>query len=124
MNEFKENCIFCKIIDKEISAYVIYEDESYIAFLDIFPRAPGHVQVIPKEHMRWVWDSNDIEGYFRIVQKIAQALQRAYGIDLIRSQIYGEEISHAHVWLWPDLPHDGTEKDFAHHAQRIQQVLE
>lgn len=45
-----EECIFCKIIKKEIPANIEYEDEDIIAFRDINPRAPVHVLVIPKEH--------------------------------------------------------------------------
>jgi diadenosine tetraphosphate (Ap4A) HIT family hydrolase len=43
-------CIFCKIVEGEIPAYTIYEDDKTIAFLDINPRAPGHAVVIPKRH--------------------------------------------------------------------------
>ena len=44
------DCIFCKIISKEISAKILYEDEDTISFLDAFPVAKGHTLVIPKEH--------------------------------------------------------------------------
>ena len=116
--------MFCKIVDGEIPAYKVYEDDNFLAFLDINPRAPGHVQVIPKQRMRWVWDHPDIGSYFTVVQKIAKALQQAYGHELIRSQIYGEEVAYAHVWVWPDIPNDGTEKDFALHVEKIKQALQ
>lgn len=118
-----EDCIFCKIVAGEIPSHKIYEDDNFLAFLDIFPRAPGHVQVIPKNHMRFVWDHENIGEYFSVVQKIAKALQKTYGHDLVRSQVYGEEVHHAHVWLWPDLPNDGTEKDFEMHVEKIKQFL-
>lgn len=123
MNEIKENCIFCKIVAGIIPADIVYENDDYMAFLDIRPCAPGHVQVIPKEHMRWVWDSEDIGGYFTVVQKIAHALQKAYGVDLVRSKVFGEEVPHAHVWVWPDVPCDGTEKDFEKHKNLIRKFL-
>jgi len=44
------DCIFCKIINKEIPNYTVYEDENVLAFLDIFPHAMGHTVVIPKKH--------------------------------------------------------------------------
>lgn len=119
----KETCIFCKIITGDVPCYKIYEDEYFLAFLDINPRAPGHVQVIPKEHMRFVWNHTNIGNYFKVVQKIAKALQKAYGQELVRSQIYGEEVFHAHVWVWPDLPNDGTEKDFKSHVEIIKKYL-
>lgn len=81
------------------------------------------MQIIPKEHYRWVWDSKNIDEYFILVQKLAKVLQKTYGQDMIRSQIYGDEVEHAHVWLWPELPHDGTEKDFEAHAQKIKSHL-
>lgn len=101
------DCIFCKIIAGEIPSYKVYEDERYFAFLDIEPRNPGHVLVIPKEHMRWVWDSPDIGGYYEVVQKIAKAQQKVFKTGFIVSLVIGEEVPHAHVWLVPRFPEDG-----------------
>ena len=56
----KDTCIFCKIVKKELPAYVVYENDNFLAFLDIYPLAPGHVQIIPKNHYRWVWDVPNI----------------------------------------------------------------
>lgn len=100
-------CIFCKIISGEIPSYKVYEDENYLAFLDVNPRNIGHTLVIPKKHIRWVWDSDDIEGYFRVVQKIANAQRKAFGTDWVVSLILGEEVEHAHVWLVPRFSNDG-----------------
>ncbi len=118
-----ENCIFCKIVNKEIPAHIVYEDDVFLAFLDINPRGPGHALVIPKKHYRWVWDVPNIGQYFEIVQKIALAEQKAFGEDLIRSQVFGDEVPHAHVWLWPNksTEHD---RDFEINAEKIRQVLE
>ena len=63
------NCIFCKIINKEIPCTKIYEDENFLAFLDINPLSPGHTQIIPKKHYRWVWDIENIGEYFEVVKK-------------------------------------------------------
>lgn len=46
-----EDCIFCKIIKKEIPSEVVYEDEEILAFKDIYPEAPVHILVIPKKHI-------------------------------------------------------------------------
>ncbi len=118
-----ENCIFCKIITKEIPAHIVYEDDTFIAFLDIFPKAPGHIQIIPKDHYRFVWDTPNIGNYFEIVQKLAKILQQVFPNTLIRSQIYGEQIFHAHVWLWPDISLDGSEKDFEKIKEKIKNSL-
>jgi len=124
------NCIFCKIVSGDIPSHKVYEDDNFLGFLDINPRAPGHVQVIPKDHMRWVWDlpagrqvMPNIASYFELVQKIAKAIQKTYKNDMVRSQIYGDEVEHAHVWLWSDLPNDGTEKDFKDHVNKIKKHL-
>ena len=112
-----ENCIFCKIVSGEIPCHKIYESDSFLAFLDINPIAPGHVQVIPKNHQRWVWDVPNVGEYFEVVRKIALAQKKAFGIDMVRSQIYGEEVPHAHIWVWPEAP--GDNKNFEENAKRI-----
>ncbi len=119
MNE--KDCIFCKIIEGVIPNTKVYEDENFIAFLDIHPLAPGHVQVIPKKHYRWVWDVPNAGEYFEVVKKIALAQKKAFGADIVRSQIYGEEVEHAHIWIWPETT--GDEKDFAGNAGKIIQAL-
>ncbi len=96
-----DSCIFCKIINKEIPAHVVYENDEYLAFLDIRPLSPGHTLIIPKKHHRWVWDVNPIGSYFETVQKVAIALKKSFGTDCIMSKIVGEEVPHAHVWVYP-----------------------
>ena len=96
-----DSCIFCKIIRKEIPSHIVYEDDAYLAFLDIRPLSPGHTLVIPKEHHRWVWDVSPIGPYFEAVQKIAKAIQKAFAIDCVVSKVVGEEVPHAHVWIYP-----------------------
>ena len=117
------DCIFCKIISKEIPAHIVYEDEHYLAFLDIRPLSPGHTLIVPKQHMRWVWDSPDIGGYFSIVQKIALALQKTYGAP-VHSKIIGEEVHHAHVWVYPDPEKaKGDKNDFVAHASLVKENI-
>ncbi|MFA6520182.1 MAG: HIT domain-containing protein [Candidatus Paceibacterota bacterium] len=113
----EHDCIFCKIINKEIPATIVYEDQNFLAFLDIRPIAPGQTQVIPKKHYRWVWDVPNLGEYFEVVRKIALAQKKAFNADIIRSQVYGEEISHAHVWVWPETV--GDEKDLKTNAEKI-----
>lgn len=71
-----EDCVFCKIAEKEISCFEVYEDEKFLAFLDINPRNPGHTLVIPKEHFRWVWDVPYLGEYFEVVGKNCQRNQK------------------------------------------------
>src|SRR3989338_26819 len=97
-----ENCIFCKIAAGTIPSHTVYEDEDFFAFLDIHPQTPGHTQVIPKTHYRWVWDIPNVGAYFEVVKKIAQAQQRAFSTKWILSKIVGDEVPHAHIWIFPD----------------------
>ena len=127
-----ENCIFCKIVKGEIPSYKVYEDENFLAFLDINPRAPGHVQIIPKKHYRWVWDVPNVGEYFEIAKKIALAQQKAFNTEMVLSRITGEEIEHAHIWVFPGIKDDDTaslklrsasKKDFEGNAEKIKAFL-
>ena len=68
-----EDCIFCKIIRKEIPAEIVYEDESVFAFHDANPAAPVHILVVPKEHITWLFDlkpeQNELIGHLHFVMK-------------------------------------------------------
>lgn len=120
------DCIFCQIVKKEIPAETVYEDENFLAFLDIQPQAPGHCQVIPKKHYRWVWQVPGVGAYFEIVRKIAMAQQKAFKQNGVWSRITGEEIEHAHIWIFPD-PRPGKtagdKNDLAGNAGKIRLAL-
>ena len=102
-----QNCIFCKIVKKEIPCYKVYEDDSFLAFLDINPKNPGHTLIIPKNHYRWVWDVPNIGEYYSVVGKVANAIKKAMNTDFVVSLVIGEEVPHAHVWLIPRFDNDG-----------------
>ena len=119
----EQNCIFCKIVNKEIPAEIVYEDDSFIAFLDINPQSPGHTQVIPKEHHRWVWDVPNAGDYFEVAQKIALAQQKAFNTDWILSKVIGDEVPHAHLWVFPNNKVEGDREAFAENAQKIREAL-
>lgn len=120
------DCVFCKIVKKTIPAEIIYEDNDFLAFLDIHPRSPGHCQVIPKQHYRWVWDVPNVGEYFEVAKKIAVAQQQAFNQPGIWSRITGEEIEHAHIWLFPDPRPNKTAGDktnLAGTAKKIRMFL-
>jgi len=119
-----ENCIFCKIVKGEIPCYKVYENDKFLAFLDINPQSPGHVQVIPKEHHRWVWDVPQTGEYFEVCKKIAQAQRKAFNTDWILSKIVGDEIQHAHIWVFPNKEISGDLKDFEKNLEKIKSNLE
>lgn len=128
-----KECIFCKIVRGEIPSHKVYEDENFLAFLDIRPLAPGHTLVIPKAHYRWVWDL-PAEGepssakatagkYFELVRKIAKAQQKAFNTEWILSKIIGDEVLHAHIWVFPSDEAKGDKNDLAGNAEKIRQAL-
>lgn len=111
------DCIFCKIAKGEIPSTKVYEDKDFLAFLDINPLAPGHTQIIPKKHYRWVWDVPNIGEFFEVARKVALTQKKTFNTDMVRSQIYGEEIHHAHIWVWPEVA--GDAKDLKSNAEKI-----
>jgi histidine triad (HIT) family protein len=116
-------CIFCKIVAKEIPAHIVYEDEHFLAFLDIHPLSPGHTLIIPKKHYRWVWDVPNLGDYFTVVGKIALAQRKACNQEMILSKIVGEEVHHAHVWIFPSDKTVGDRNDFKGNAEKIKKAL-
>lgn len=117
------DCIFCKIVAGEIPAHKVYEDERFLAFLDIHPQSPGHVQVIPKEHVRWVWDVPQAGEYFEVAQKIAKAQQKAFNTEWILSKTVGDEVEHAHLWVFPNDKVKGDKNDLEGNAEKIRRAL-
>lgn len=116
-------CTFCKIVRGEIPSHKVYEDENFLVFLDINPQSPGHSQVIPKKHYRWVWEVPNVGQYFEVVKKIAQAQQRAFETEFILSRIVGDEVPHAHIWIFPSSSVGGDKKDFKTNAEKIRSAL-
>jgi histidine triad (HIT) family protein len=102
-----QDCIFCKIVRKELPSYLVFEDENFIAFLDIRPLNPGHTLVSPKKHHRWVWDVPEAGGYFETVRMIAKALQKEMNTEWIVADIGGMGVAHAHVHVVPRFAGDG-----------------
>lgn len=118
------DCIFCKIVKGEIPAEKVFENENFLAFLDIHPQSAGHTLVIPKQHYRWVWGVPEAAEYFEIAKKIALAQQKAFGTELIQGKIYGEEIPHAHFWVFPDpASTKGDRDDLKTNADKLRKAL-
>ena len=122
-----ENCIFCKIVRGEIPSHKVYEDNNFLAFLDIHPQSAGHTQLIPKEHHRWVWDVPQGGMYFEIAKKIALAQKKAFGVEAVWSKIMGDEVPHAHIWIYPsvdEMKNKDDPKDFEGNAQKIRKAMQ
>ena len=119
-----ENCIFCKIIRGEIPSYKVYEDDNFLAFLDIHPQSVGHVQVIPKQHYRWVWQVPNVGDYLEVVRKIAVAQQKAFDTEWVLSKIVGDEVQHAHIWVYPNREVKGDKMDFETNLSKLRFQVE
>lgn len=107
--------IFSKIINREIPADIVYEDEQVLAFLDISPVNPGHTLVIPKKYFKNIFDGeSEILGQMmKVAQKIGQAileLKLADGVNLIMNngEAAGQEVWHAHLHVVPRKTGDGA----------------
>lgn len=100
----EESCIFCKIIAGKIPCYKVYEDDQFLAFLDISPKNKGHTLLIPKTHYRWVWDIQ--ESYAKALNTIAKKLKKVFNTDRVISFIIGDEVPHAHIHLVPRFDGD------------------
>ena len=112
-----ENCIFCKIIKKEIPADIVYEDENFFAFLDIQPVSDGHILIVPKRHIVWMQDADDgtIAEIFKLSKKLMLAIKKGVGCDYVQLSIVGKDIPHFHIHLIPryfgdNLPQFPTKK--------------
>ncbi|MFN4219490.1 MAG: histidine triad nucleotide-binding protein [bacterium] len=99
------NCVFCKIINKELKAEIIYEDEKIIVFKDAFPKAPIHWLFVPKKHIPTHMDltpeDKEIMGHLHIItQKVAQE-NNINNYKLIMNCGYeaGQRVFHIHLHL-------------------------
>jgi histidine triad (HIT) family protein len=97
------DCIFCKIVGKEIPAHIIKEDENVLVFLDVNPVNPGHLLIIPKEHIESVFDLPDeqYKNIFETAKALSTPLQNAMQSRKIGIAVEGFGVPHAHVHLVP-----------------------
>jgi|SRR3989344_2339590 len=97
------NCAFCKIVNGQIPDYRVWESKNFVAFLDIRPIALGHVLIIPREHIDYVFDLSDIvySELFRTGKIIAPAIHKATKCKRVGIAIEGFGMPHAHLHLVP-----------------------
>jgi histidine triad (HIT) family protein len=114
------DCIFCKIVKKEIPARIIFENDKYLAFLDITPNTIGHTLVIPKKHINnFVEQSSDeVAEHIKLVHQIAGQLQNileadGFNVAINNGQAAGQIINHVHWHIIPRYENDGL-LHFAH----------
>ena len=108
MPTYDASNIFAKILRGELPCYKIYEDDKTLAFLDIMPRAPGHVLVLPKAPVRNILDisPDDLAHVVKVAQKIAKVSVEVFGADGVTIQQFnesagGQVVFHLHVHVIP-----------------------
>jgi histidine triad (HIT) family protein len=95
--------IFTRIINREIPGYIVAEDERYIAFLDINPLVLGHVLVVPKKEIDFIFDIDDdsLSGLILFAKKVALAVKKAVPCKRVGVAVIGLEVPHTHIHLVP-----------------------
>ncbi len=108
------DCIFCKIIAREIPAEIVYEDDLAFCFLDAHPLNGGHTLVIPKQHHQDIYAlPNDTAGHlFQTATRLARAIKKAVAADGINIGMNnevaaGQAVFHAHIHVIPRYADDG-----------------
>ncbi|WP_293886761.1 HIT family protein [Streptococcus sp. A12] len=117
------DCIFCKIVAGEIPASKVYEDDHFLAFLDISQVTPGHTLVIPKKHARNLLEMTPDEtaDLFNIVSRVTKKVESAtqpQGMNIISNmeEIAGQSVFHTHVHILPRYSQEDDLKiDFIAH---------
>lgn len=95
--------IFTKIINRELPATIVYEDDKHIAFLDVNPNAKGHTLCIPKKEVDKIFDLGEQEylDLMRFSRKVALGLEKSVDCKRIGLSVIGLEVPHVHVHLIP-----------------------
>jgi histidine triad (HIT) family protein len=136
---YDPNNVFAKILRRELPCEKVYEDQNTLAFMDIMPRADGHVLVIPKNGARTILDAAaaDLQAAIVIVQKVARAVKEGMKADGLTIQQFnesagGQVVFHLHFHILPRWegvplrPHTGEmapKEALAEHARRIRDAL-
>ncbi|MFT6969941.1 MAG: histidine triad (HIT) family protein [Roseivirga sp.] len=95
--------IFTRIINREISGYIVAEDENHIAFLDVSPLKIGHTLCVPKQEVNYIFDMDE-DAYLQLhsfTQKVAKAVEAAVPCKRIGVAVIGLEVPHVHIHLIP-----------------------
>jgi histidine triad (HIT) family protein len=127
--------IFSKIISGEIPAYKVAETNDFLAFLDIAPLARGHVLVIPKNEIDYIFDMDDAEyiELWMFAKIVAQGIKAAFPCEKVGVAVVGLEVAHTHIHLIPinkvsDMDFNRkklklTPDEFIEDAEKIREAL-
>ena len=105
----QEECVFCKIVSGKLPSHRVYEDDGYVAFLDINPFSPGHTLVCPRRHGETLWDmdEHEIAEVFRVASKVSMGVVAAMNADGFRlmqnnGEAANQAVAHLHVHVIPN----------------------
>lgn len=95
--------IFTKIINREIPGYIVAEDDSIIAFLDVNPVAKGHTLIVPKREVDYIFDLDDdlFTSLQLFAKKVALAIKEVVPCKKVGTAVIGLEVPHTHIHLIP-----------------------
>jgi histidine triad (HIT) family protein len=98
-----EPSVFTKIINGEIPCHKVYEDEKTFAFLDIHPITEGHVLVVPKTEVEFIWDlpDEDYNALMATVKKVGVRARQVLGVPYVGIKVIGVDVPHTHVHVVP-----------------------
>jgi len=107
-----EDSIFTKIINGEIPSHKIYEDDKTYAFLDIHPIQEGHVLVVPKVQVEFIWDleAEEYQALMNTVQKVGRRIREVTDAAYVGVEVIGVDVPHAHVHVVPFATTDELRK--------------
>lgn len=114
MADPKDSCIFCKIVAGDIPSAKVFQDERCLAFLDIGPLSPGHLLVIPKQHVERIWELNaeTASAIAAVLPRLSKAVMEATGAEgcnILQNngEASGQQVGHLHVHIIPRKAGDG-----------------
>ena len=118
-------CVFCMIANHEIPAKVIYEDDDFIAFLDLTQTTKGHTLVVPKRHSDNIYSLNemDTEKAMVVVKTVSLMLKKAFnpiGINIVSNNGKpGQSVNHFHIHLIPRYEDDDFSINYVDHSKTV-----
>ena len=111
-----DNCIFCKLANKDIPTNIIYEDDRFTVILDASPATKGHALILPKNHAANIYElpDEDAAAVFVLAKKLATKMTEILhcdGFNIVQNngEVAGQTVFHFHMHLIPRYLNDGNE---------------
>lgn len=117
-------CVFCKIISNEFSSHKVYEDDNFLAFLDISQANLGHTLVVTKKHLPTIFDLDEFtaNNIFSLTVKLAIAIKNSMNVKAVNiinnsGPLAGQTVDHFHIHIIPRLENDQV--SFGYQSQQL-----